>query len=307
MSQPARRVWCRRSKTSRSRELSIPGDGRGLMDQSSRQRIGRRVARVEMRPAQHVKKPCLQIALCDRPSIVRHLESFSRIERIAALFGKPDRQRAVVGKAPMRGEPEIERLARRVGGLDLCEILRLLLQRSAERGQHQVVKALLPFRLGFRRVTDRAAYAWYGWSRNSPLRQAPAHGAGTPRRLPRYRKTPPQEIIALRRALPVHMDADDRRIAAGNDEQFAAVVARRKNLARYIAISATLGLGWPLSRELPPPSRPTAASPILVAGSEYRFMPFGIGCYRSVDRGQASAFRRPRASAGCGQPAGEMA
>jgi hypothetical protein len=160
---------------------------------------------------------------------MRHLEGSARDQRSATLFGEPDGLRIVVGgKTVMRGEPEIERLACRFGILKRGEIPCLLLQRGAERGEHQIVKALLPFGLGFR-IGQQIAQRVLGVggleiARGRKLARMP------PERCDGFRdvgKLFAQEIVAPGRTGLVHVDADDHRIPAGNEKQLTVVVARR--------------------------------------------------------------------------------
>src|ERR1700730_19023716 len=104
---------------------------------------------------------------------------------------------------------------------------RLVFKWCAECCEHQVVEALLPFKLCFRtaQIAPRIPGArGFHITRRDKLGRVTAIGRD---RLADLGKSLAQELFSLDFDAPAHAEADDHRIVAGNQKQLTVVVARR--------------------------------------------------------------------------------
>src|SRR5450631_4366966 len=209
-------------------DAAVPAwrDPVSLLDRIER---GRGIFRTQMGPTQDVENPGFQVVFGNRPCVMRRLVGAARGQRVARRFAEPDSFFIAVGnsEAAMRRQPQIERLVRRRGVLERGKVLRLVVKWCAERCEHQVVEALLPFKLCFRtaqiapRITGvRGFYI----TRRDKLGRVTAIGRD---RLADLGKWLAQEIFSLDFDTPAHAEADDRRIAARNQKQLPVIVTRR--------------------------------------------------------------------------------
>jgi hypothetical protein len=135
----------------RALDTAIPTgrDSAGSLDRVER---GRRVAGAQMSPTQNFEDTGFEVVVGDRPCVMRRPAGLARGQRGAGLFDKPECALVIAagGEGAVRGQPQIERLARRLGVAECREVPRLLFKRCAERREHQVVEPLLPLELYFR-------------------------------------------------------------------------------------------------------------------------------------------------------------